>query len=227
MKNYKRSSKRVSAEQLAGEYGAGNYFKYDIKASKITDAEIKRMATLANERLARLEKSGQSEYSREYQLVEHYALGDPNGKGSIYNVSDDFDRIRFTSSTRGMDPEERSYYVNTLRNFLRAETSTVSGTRQAVSKAYKSFADNRPGLAISEDQYKRLWKSYRESALPDKLSHQGYNAFIEMVQTTNLYQLSTDQMNEALQYLATSDNVTIAGRIGDAISGAGGFLQNI
>lgn len=219
MRNYKRKSKHVSEGLLAGEEGFGNYFKYDVKASKVTDQEIKRMAKLANDRLYKLEKTGQSEFSREYQLVEHYAVGDPNGKGSIYNVSDDYSRIRFTSSTKDMDQEERSYFVNTLRNFLRAETSKVSGTREAVSKAYQSFAAGKVGskLDISEEQYKQLWKTYRESALPDKLSHEGYNAFIEMVQTTNLYTLSPDQMEQALKYIKESTDHTIAGKIGGAV----------
>lgn len=220
MRNYKRKSKHVSEELLAGEEGFGNYYKYDIKASKVSDAEVKRMAKLANDRLYKLEKSGQSEYSREYQLVEHYAVGDPNGKGSIYNVSDDNSRIRFTSSTKDMDTEERSYYVNTLRNFLRSETSKVSGTRAAVSQAYESFKTGKLSKYIgdiSEEEYKRLWKTYRDSSLPDKLSHEGYNAFIEMVKTTNLYQLSEDQMMQALDYIHSSEDHTIAGKIGGAI----------
>lgn len=220
MRNYKRKSKHVSSGLLGGEEGFGNYYKYDVKASQVTDQEIKAMAKLANDRLYKLEKSGQSEYSREYQLVEHYAVGDPNGKGSIYNVSDDYSRIRFTSSTKGMDQEERSYYVNTLRNFLRSETSKVSGTREAVHKAYESFAAGKVGgkLDITEAQYKDLWKTYRESALPDKLSHEGYNAFIEMVQTTNLYTLTSDQMAQALQYIHESSDHSIAGKIGGAVT---------
>lgn len=228
MRNYKRKSKHVSEGLLAGEEGFGNYFKYDIKASKVTDAEVKRMAKLANDRLYKLEKSGQSEYSREYQLVEHYAVGDPNGKGSIYNVSDDNSRIRFTSSTKDMDTEERSYYVNTLRNFLRAETSKVSGTRSAVSQAYESFKSGKMKDAVenmTEEEYKRLWKTYRDSSLPDKLSHEGYNAFIEMIKITNLYQLSEDQMQQALQYIHESEEHTIAGKIGGAIENLD-FLHN-
>lgn len=220
MRNYKRKSKHVSEGLLAGQEGFGNYFKYDIKASKVTDQEVKRMTKLANDRLYKLEKTGQDEYSREYQLVEHYAIGDPNGKGSIYNVSDDKKRIRFTSSTKDMTTEERSYYVNTLRNFLRSETSKVSGTKEAVSKAYQSFKSGKLKSAvenISEDEYKRLWKTYRESALPDKISHEGYNAFIEMVKLTNLYQLSDDQMAQALDYVHSSEEHTIAGKIGGAI----------
>lgn len=232
MKDFNKKSKHVPTKILEGSYsertgvgvqtgGAYNpYFKYDIKAHEVSDEDIKRMAKLANDRLYKLEKSGMSEYSREYQIVEHYAVGEPNGKGSIYNVSDDLERIRFTSSTKGMNSDERRYYVDTLRNFLRAETSTITGTRNALNQAYNTFMKNSitkniPDLTV--DQYKRLWKTYRESVMPDRMAHEGYNAFIEMVRTTNLYQLDDEQMFQAMNYINEADAVTVAGIVGGAI----------
>lgn len=240
MKNFNKRSKHVRYELLEGKYserqgigvqtsGAYNpYYIYDIAASKVTDEEIKRMAKLANDRLYKLEKSGQSEYSREYQIVEHYAVGEPNGKGSIYNVSDDLERIRFTSSAKGMNSDERRYYVNTLRNFIRAETSTVTGTKAAINKAYKTFMSGPTAYKIpdmKEADYKRLWKTYRDSVLPDKMTHEGYNAFIELIANTNLYQLDDDQMMEAVKYVMTSEAKTVAGRVGGAIDEFN-FLHN-
>lgn len=232
MKTFNKKSKHVPSKILEGSYsertgvgvqtgGAYNpYFKYDIKAHEVSDGDIKRMAKLANDRLYKLEKSGMSEYSREYQIVEHYAVGEPNGKGSIYNVSDDFERIRFTSSTKGMNSNERKYYIDTLRNFLRAETSTITGTRNALNQAYNTFMKNSitkniPDMTV--DQYKRLWKTYRESVMPDRMAHEGYNAFIEMVRTTNLYQLDDEQMFQAINYINEADAVTVAGIVGGAI----------
>ena len=232
MKDFNKKSKHVPSKILEGSYsertgvgvqtgGAYNpYFKYDIKAHEVSDEDIKRMAKLANDRLYKLEKSGMSEYSREYQIVEHYAVGEPNGKGSIYNVSDDMERIRFTSSTKGMNSDERRYYVDTLRNFLRAETSTITGTRNALNQAYNTFMKNSitkniPDLTV--DQYKRLWKTYRESVMPDRMAHEGYNAFIEMIRTTNLYQLDDEQMFQAMNYINEADAVTVAGIVGGAI----------
>lgn len=232
MKDFNKKSKHVPSKILEGSYsertgvgvqtgGAYNpYFKYDIKAHEVSDEDIKRMTKLANDRLYKLEKSGMSEYSREYQIVEHYAVGEPNGKGSIYNVSDDMERIRFTSSTKGMNSDERRYFVNTLRNFLRAETSTITGTRNALNQAYNTFMKNSitkniPDLTV--DQYKRLWKTYRESVMPDRMAHEGYNAFIEMVRTTNLYQLDDEQMFQAMNYINEADAVTVAGIVGGAI----------
>ena len=74
--------------------------------------------------------------------MKHYADGDPNGKGKIYNVSNDKDRYRFTSSSKGMSTEDRSYLIYTLRNFLRAETSTVTGTKSVAQRALKTYKEN-------------------------------------------------------------------------------------
>ena len=209
----------INLAALSGEYGSGNYFKYDVKASQVSDEDIKRMAKLANDRLYKLEKSGQWEYSREYKVVEHYAFGDPNGKGSIYNVPDDFSRIRFTSSTTGMTPEERSYYVNTLRNFLRSETSTVSGTKESMKKAYTTFMKNHGQNipSMTQDQYGRLWKAYRENAMADKISHQGYNAFLQLVENSNIYDLNNNELEAALWYLKNSEEDTTIGIINDVL----------
>lgn len=226
MKNY-NISKHVSSEILQGTKTHGNYVSYDIKASNITDAQIKRMAKLANDRLYKLEKSGMSEYSREYQLVEHYAVGDPAGKGSIYNVNEEKGRIRFTSSTRGMTQEERSYYINTMRNFLNAETSTISGTRKAIDTAFQTFKENHgsklPDLTV--DQYQNLWKTYRESVLPDRMSHEAYNAYLHLIENTNLYELSQDQLDMAVKYIADSTENTTVGIVGQVMDNLP-FIRN-
>lgn len=209
----------INITALAGEYGAGNYFKYDVKAYQVSDDDIKRMAKLANDRLYKLEKSGEWEYSREYNVVAHYALGDPNGKGSIYNVPEDFSRIRFTSSTKGMTTEERSYYVNALRNFLRAKTSTVSGTKAALEKGYQTFMSHHGSNieGMTKEQYGNLWKIYRQNAMADKISHQGYNAFLTLVKNSNLYTLNNNELEAAIHYLKTSQEETTVGIINDVL----------
>lgn len=218
LKNYRRTSKHVRPELISGSYSdTSNYFKYDVKASKVSDEEIKKLAKLANDRLYKLEKSGQDEYSKEYQLVKHYADGDPNGKGSIYNTSEDVDRIRFKSSARGMTTEERSYYVNTLRNFVRAETSTITGTINVAKSALATYKKNNPNAPqdMTYSQYQKLWKTYREVVIPDKEAHEAYNAFITMMETTDLYQLSQDQIEQAMKYIKTSEESSVVGMLAD------------
>lgn len=219
LKNYKRKSKHVRPELLSGSYSetTRNYFKYDIKSSKVSDEEIKKLAKLANDRLYKLEKSGQDEYSKEYQLVKHYADGDPEGKGKIYNTSEDVDRIRFKSSARGMTEEDRSYLVYTMRNFLRAETSTITGTKNAAKRALATYKENNPNAPqdMTYKQYQKLWKTYREVVIPDKESHEAYNAFISMMENTDLYQLSQDQMEQAMKYIKTSEESSVVGMLAD------------
>lgn len=210
-------SKKINAALLKGtkatrtKSGAKkqtNYVVYDIPASKVYDEEVKAMARLANSRLRALEKSGQKEYSREYQLVNHYANGDPNGKGSIYNVNEEKGTIRFTQSTRNMTPAERTYYVNTLRNFLNAETSTVRGTRKASQRAFSKYMENHPGVIMDLEQYQMLWKVFRENVTADKASHEGYNAFMYLMKNNQLYDLTEEQAAEAMDYINTSKQST-------------------
>ena len=204
-------SKKINPALLKGTKIQGNRISYDIAPSKVYDDEAKTMAQLANSRLRTLENSGQSEYSREYQLVEHYAVGDPNGKGSIYNVDQDTGRIRFTTSTRNMTPEERSYYINTLRNFLNAKTSTVKGTRAAAKQAYDTYMSNHKGVTISLDGYQMLWKVFRENVTADRASHEGYNAFMYLLENNRLYDLDEDQAAKAMEYINTSTASTTIG----------------
>lgn len=205
------TSKKINPALLKGTKTKGNYISYDIPASKIYDDEAKRLAQLANSRLRALEKSGQSEYSREYQLVEHYAVGDPNGKGTIYNVNDETGTIRFKGTTRNITPEERSYYINTLRNFLNAKTSTVKGTREAARKSYDTFMKNRKDVDLTIEEYQMLWKTFRENVTADRASHEGYNAFMYLMENNKLYDLNEEQAAQAMQYINNSTRSSTIG----------------
>jgi hypothetical protein len=179
------------------------------------------MVRKANDRLRRLERAGLYEESREYRLVSHYAYSDPGGKGSIYNVNPEKDTIRFKSTlpTGQGYTREREYMINTLRNFLNASTSTVSGTRKAINKAFKSFIDNQDIKGeMTQDQYMQLWRTYHDMGLRDKLDNQGYNAFMTLVKSTDIYNLTPDEMKVALDYLAKSEAVSEAGKIDDVLT---------
>ena len=194
---------------------------YRIPASKVREKELQRMVRKANDRLRRLEKAGLYEESREYRLVSHYAYSDPGGKGSIYNVNPEKDTIRFKStlpSGQGYT-REREYMINTLRNFLNASTSTVSGTRKAINKAFKSFIDNQDIKGeMTQDQYMQLWRTYHDMGLRDKLDNQGYNAFMTLVKSTDIYNMTPDEMKVALDYLAKSEAISEEGKIDDVLT---------
>lgn len=195
---------------------------YNIPASKVREKEFKRMVRKANDRLRALERSGLYEESREYRLVSHYAYSDPNGKGSIYNVNPEKDTIRFTSRLPGkglQQEKERAYLINTLRNFLNAETSTVSGSKRVMKAAYDSFMKNNNVQApITQEDYIRLWKVYHDMGLRDKLDNQGYSAFMQLITETDLYKLNQDQLESAMDYLQKSEKVSTTGKIDDVLS---------
>lgn len=194
---------------------------YSIPASKVREKELQRMVRKANDRLRRLERAGLYEESREYRLVSHYAYSDPGGKGSIYNVNAEKDTIRFKStlSTGQGYTREREYMINTLRNFLRASTSTVSGTRKAINKAFQSFMNNQDIKGeMTQDQYMQLWRTYHDMGLRDKLDNQGYNAFMTLVKNTDIYEMTSDEMKIALDYLEKSEAISEEGKIDDVLT---------
>lgn len=195
---------------------------YKIPASKVRDEEFKKMVRRANDRLRALEKAGLFEESREYRLVSHYAYSDPSGKGSIYNVNPEKDTIRFSSKLpeKGLQYErEREYMINTLRNFLNAETSTVSGTKAVINRAYESFmAEHGKRSDMTQDEYMKMWRIYHDMGLRDKLDNQGYNAFMTLMTQTDLYSLNEDEIKTALEYIEKSDKVTTSGLISDVIT---------
>lgn len=194
---------------------------YSIPASKVREKELQRMVRKANDRLRRLERAGLYEESREYRLVSHYAYSDPGGKGTIYNVNPEKDTIRFKSTlpTGQGYTREREYMINTLRNFLKASTSTVSGTRKAINKAFQTFKDTQDIKGeMTQEQYMQLWRTYHDMGLRDKLDNQGYNAFMTLVKSTDIYNLTTDEMKVALDYLAKSEAVSEAGKIDDVLT---------
>ena len=194
---------------------------YNIPASKVREKEFQRMVRKANDRLRRLEKAGLYEESREYRLVSHYAYSDPGGKGSIYNVNPEKDTIRFTTKLPGKGlqyEKERAYLINTIRNFLNAATSTVSGTKKVIKKAYESFMENNSIKGdMTQEEYSKLWKVYHDMGLRDKLDNQGYNAFMTLVSQTDLYKMDQSEIETALRYIENSEKSTTTGIVSDVI----------
>lgn len=193
---------------------------YTIPPSKVREAEFKKMVKKANDRLYKLEKAGLTRESHEYREVEHYAISNPKGKGWIYNVDVEKGRIRFKGSLKDLSTSEKQYLINTLRNFLNAQTSTVRGTKKAFKQAYRSFISNPQNAIkgeITEEQYKNMWKVYHDQVKQDKLTNQGYNVFMELIRTTNFYELDKDQMEQAFYYMAESEKVTTTGIASDVI----------
>lgn len=193
---------------------------FSIPASKVREAEFKRLVKRANDRLYKLEKAGVTRESQEYRTVEHYALSNPSGKGWIYNVNQQKGRIRFKGSLKNLSGSEKNYLINTIRNFLNAQTSTVGGTKKAFKSAYQSFIDNKNnGIKgnITEEQYKNMWSVYHDQVKQDQLSSKGYDVFMELVRNTDFYTLDKEQMEQAFYYMSESEKVTTTGIVSDVI----------
>lgn len=206
---------------------------YEVKASRLNKQAFKALVKQANERLRQIEKRGLQSVSREYQLVKMYAENYPKGKGSIYTYDKKKGRIRFSSNLKGfmedstlfqrsllgLSPEaktkeikrarseRRAYMINTLRNFLTAESSTVSGIKAIRQRAYETFKDKvesndvlYPGITdVTREQYDAIWSTYREK-FADVHDTYGYDKVMRMLQETNLMSLSPERIQEILSF---------------------------
>ena len=193
---------------------------YTIPPSKVREAEFKKLAKRANDRLYKLEKAGLTRESHEYRMVEHYAVSNPSGKGWIYNTNQEKGRIRFKGSLKGLSSSEKAYLINTIRNFLNAQTSTVTGTKKAFKSAYESFINNENNQIkgnITEEQYKNMWSVYHDQVKQDRLNSKGYDVFMELVKNTDFYTLDKEQMEQAFYYMQESDKVSTSGIMSDVI----------
>ena len=97
--------------------------------------------------------------------------------------------------------------INTLRNFLTAESSTVSGIKAIRQRAFETFKEKvknddvlYPGLKdITKEQYDAFWSTYREK-FADVHDTYGYDKVMRMMQETNLMSLSPERIQEVLSF---------------------------
>lgn len=204
----KAPSQRRQKQLLRTRSGSQGQKLYKVTPSNVKQSEIKWMATTINRRLRALEKAGLTEDSQEYNMIKHYATGEPNGKGSIYNVNMDKGTIRITSDTRKMTSEERAYLVTVMRNIMRAKTSTVRGTRAAKQKGYETFMRENKELQgkMTFDKYDEMWKRFRQNVDPDRKDKAASQKVVQMLKETNFYDMTLDDMEQAFQYMATFED---------------------
>lgn len=190
---------------------------YEKKASQIGKAAFKTLIKQANERLRQIEKRGLQDESKEYQLVKYYATQKSATKGAIYNVSKD-GRIRFSSDLQKYMNEgkgfqtaaqRRAYFINTLRNFLTAESSTVSGIKAIKKRAYETFKKNIEASGgktkgMTQQKYFDFWRMYRENFSDSKKDKFGYNTMMTLLKNSNIMALSPETINEVMAYAESS-----------------------
>lgn len=198
---------------------------YKVTASRVDEEMYKLLVKAANERLRQIEKKGLTNESREYILVKRYASEYPEGKGAIYNVNEETGSIRFSRNlsefmTRDKpfktQAQRREYMINTLRNFLNAESSTVKGIRSIQQRGFETFKyESRIGPKkkwkakeqfkdLTFEQYVRFWKTYRENVSDSKEDHYGYNSLKILIENSNIMQLSEDNILGAMQTIEST-----------------------
>lgn len=185
---------------------------YLLKPSQIEDVDLKRMAGTANRRLYEMEKQGLQHESDMYTTVEHYAI---DKASPLYNVKMDRGTIRFRTDFKNMDSKTRAEYVKTLRNFLGSKTGTVSGTKRTQRKRFESFKknlddDSKTANDLTEAQYKKVWKAYRQNVKLDKGEHYGSQTVVHLIEDTKFAKMSKKDINKAMKILNQAESEAAA-----------------
>lgn len=177
--------------------------KRKIDVSGRLEDQIKKMAKKVNDSLYRLEQSGYADDSKIYQNMQHYAI-DLNSK--YYNVNLDEGRIRVTTDLGRFETLTDLYrYRDTLKSILNAKTRTVSGTKAAISKGKKTFEESiakRNQPKMSYEEYRDIFKLWRTKVSENKKIKFGSDKVMELIENTNLYALTPEQVEETLKYVA-------------------------
>lgn len=221
-KTAKKRRETLRRKTLKYSEGAEGRRIYKVTASKVDDEMYKLLVKAANERLRQIEKRGLQGESREYVLVKKYALEYPEGKGAIYNVNEKTGAIRFSRNlpefmTREKpfktQAQRREYMINTLRNFLNAESSTVRGINKIQQRSFEAFKYETVNgkrqvkdkfKDLSFEQYQTFWKTYREHTSDDKNDHYGYNSLRILINKSNVMTMPEDKLIAAMQTIEST-----------------------
>lgn len=129
-----------------------------LRQERRTDSEgqLKSLARIANQRLARLEKFGLTKSSNAYRYLEKRHF---DRDTMLYENRSG--KIRFTTKVKGRSAQQLQHEIRELERFLyEAKTSTVSGTNAKYTKAfntYKShFEKKHPGETIERSTFDAL-----------------------------------------------------------------------
>ena len=211
-RKYTRSkvSKTRKKNLLKTHTGSQDQRLYNITPSNVAKVDVDWMVNLINRRLRAIEKAGLTEESAEYRMIEHYAMGDPTGKGKIYNVNMDKGTIRVSKDFRKMSPEEKAYAVNVMRGIISAKTSTVSGTRKAMQKSFeyaKSEAPEAVKSGMTPEQYADVWRAYRRNVQKDENGKRaGSDIVMKLIKKYSFYELDSEQLDRAFSYWSQYDD---------------------
>lgn len=183
------------------------------RSSKFGEAEqrelysglIKNQAKRINDRYRALEKAGLEDASQSYKTVEHYAVSDPKGKGKMYNMDYATGHVRVSADTRKMTVKEMKEYSETLGQILKHKTSTVSGTKKAMEKAYQTAKEDYNFQGTQED-YTKIWNTYKNNVEPDKRQKLDSEIVMTIMEYSDIYKMGQEDIDAAMQYINRAED---------------------
>ena len=195
-----------------------------IEGKNITSKRVnslKKLAIKINQRLAKLENAGLQLDSNEYRNVMYYAI-DKSDK--MYNVDTAKGSIRVTTDLSRFETlKELQHYQDTLKNIESSKTSTIRGTKAAISAAQKKLQEKlkiRPGSLkfkdIDYEKYREFWRIYRNNVTDkDKQKMNSDTIFNIMVNEKGFYDLSEEDLETIAKYANSYRGETLEDMIYD------------
>ena len=175
---------------------------FDKKPSSFSEAEIKKLVKVMNDRLYKLEKTGQDDYSVLYNNIEKYSKNQIDNKG-IFNITKG-GKPRITSdlSRFGSTMKERYENISRLLGYLTSKTSTATGTKEVMKKRYETFKKNPDikGHDFTLEQYKELWYAYRKYVKEDMKEKYGSDVVLSAIKE-GFYDMNSTQLMKAMKYV--------------------------
>ena len=175
---------------------------FDRKPSSFSDAEIKKLVKVMNDRLYKLEKTGQDDFSVLYNNIEKYSKNQIDNKG-IFNITKG-GKPRITSdlSRFGSTMKERYENISRLLGYLTSKTSTATGTKEVMKKRYETFKNNPDikGHNFTLEQYKELWTAYRKYVREDMKEKYGSDVVLSAIKE-GFYDMNPSQLMKAMKYV--------------------------
>lgn len=192
----------------------------NVNPDQLTKEELQRavesMAKTANQRLAELERSRNengkyaqySEHSSAYAYVKKIAfdkgkLKEADRAKRAFIEGRGEDAPRFSRKVAKMTEETLREEVESLQKFLKASTSTVSGTKKVLTETYKAFTTSEKGTDVSRETYKGFW----EDALIKHAMSLFYSSINELMTIADKKKLSAGEVKKILEDIGVTEDI--------------------
>lgn len=169
--------------------------------------EVKR----ANTRLVALEKKGLADTSRAYQ----YVFSEMANRYSLTSVSKS-GHLKFNTALKKLSDSDLKTLHSEVKNFLSAQTSTVTGAKRAQKKRIDNFKKQ-----FGKDIYKQYSESKQYRQIVDNaLSSQEFKSAFDRFGSEQVIQITKEigiENTQAIFTKAVSDNLETLTELYDLI----------